>query len=48
MGIILNLSNNRNKSLIKAEIIINVDFPEEIINKYNIYNNAIVVNILMK
>ena len=46
MGIILNLSNNKNKSLIKAEIIINVDFPEEIINKYNIYNNAIVVNIL--
>ena len=44
-GIMLNISNNRRKSLLKSEIIINMDFPEELINKYKIYDNAIIVNI---
>ena len=46
MGIVLNISNNKNKSLLNVKLIINIDFPEEIINKYDIYNNAIIVNIL--
>ena len=46
LGIILNITNNKNKSLSNAKIIINIDFPEEIINKYEINRNAIIVNIL--
>lgn len=47
-GIMLNISNNKKVSLSKAEIIINIDFPEEIINKYRIYDKAIILNILEK
>lgn len=45
LGIILNITNNKNKSLSNAKLIINIDFPEEIINKYQINSNAIIVNI---
>lgn len=45
LGIILNITNNKNKSLSNAKLIINIDFPEEIINKYEINSNAIIVNI---
>ena len=45
LGVILNITNNKNKSLSNANLIINIDFPEEIINKYEINNNAIIVNI---
>lgn len=41
----LNISNNRKKSLLKSQIIINMDFPEELINKYKIFDNAIIINI---
>ena len=41
----LNITNNKKKSLLKSEIIINLDFVEENINKYKIYNNAIIINI---
>ena len=41
----LNISNNKRKSLLKSEIIINIDFTEESINKYKIFDNAIIVNI---
>ncbi len=44
-GIMLNVSNNKRKSLLKSEVIINIDFPEELINKYAIYNKAIILNI---
>ncbi len=44
-GIMLNISNNKRKSLLKAEIIINMDFPQELINKYRIYDNSIILNI---
>ena len=45
LGIILNITNNKNKSLANAGLIINIGFPEEIINKYEINSNAIIVNI---
>lgn len=45
LGVILNITNNKRKSLSNANIIINIDFPEEIINKYEINSNAIIVNI---
>lgn len=44
-GVMLNVSNNKSKSLLKSEIIINIDFPEELINKYKIYDKAIILNI---
>lgn len=45
-GIMLNISNNKRRSILKSEIIINIDFPEELINKYKIYDKAIIVNML--
>lgn len=45
LGVILNITNNKSKSLSNANIIINIDFPDEIINKYEINSNAIIVNI---
>lgn len=33
-GIILNINNNYKKSLIKSDIILNFDFPENELNKY--------------
>lgn len=44
-GIMITLTNNKRKSLIKAELILNFDFVEEVLNKYNIYENAIIINI---
>lgn len=44
----LNVSNNKKTSLLKAKVIINVDFTKELLNQYNIYDKAIVVNILEK
>ena len=45
LGVILNITKNKSKSLSNANLIINIDFPEEIINKYEINSNAIIVNI---
>lgn len=44
-GIMLNVSNNKRKSLLKSEIIINMDFPSELINKYRIFDKSIILNI---
>ena len=44
-GIMITVGNNKKKGLSKAKIILNVDFPSELINQYNIYENAIIVNI---
>lgn len=44
-GIYLTVINNKKKSLSKAKIIINFDFPKELINQYNIYEKAIIINI---
>lgn len=44
-GILITVANNKKKSLLKSEIILNIDFPNELINKYNIYDNAIIINI---
>jgi len=44
-GIMLNISNNKRKSLLKSEVILNIDFPEEVINKYKIYDNSILINL---
>ncbi len=44
-GIPINISNNKRKSLSKTDIIINIDFPNELINKFNINTKAIIINI---
>lgn len=44
-GIMIIVTNNKKKSLLKSNIILNIDFPKELLNKYNIYENAIIINI---
>ena len=44
-GVVVTIVNNKKKSLTKSQIILNVDFPTELINKYNIYEKAIIVNL---
>lgn len=43
-GIIITITNNRKKGIIKSDIILNIDIPKEIINLYNIKDEAIIVN----
>jgi len=45
MGILIRLSNNRKKDLLNSNIIINIDFNEELINKYYLNVKAIILNI---
>ena len=44
-GIVITISNNKKKSLKRANIILNIDFNEEELNKYNIPDEAIIINI---
>lgn len=44
-GIILNISSNYKKSLIKSDIIFNIDFLEEELNKYVLPKKACIINI---
>lgn len=44
-GISLNIGNNYKKSLLNSNIIINIDFPEEEFNKYNIPKYSCIINI---
>ena len=44
-GIIIKISNNYKTALSKTNIIINMDFPEEVINKYSIPNKCIIINL---
>jgi len=43
-GIILNITNNRKKGLTKSDIILNVDFPKESLNEFNIFDKSIIIN----
>lgn len=45
MGIVITLSNNKRKSLSREEMIINFDFPEELIKTYRINRTAIIINV---
>ena len=47
-GIIITISNNRKKSLAKSKIIINYDFVSESINKFNLYEEAVIINVKEK
>lgn len=43
-GTIIMVMNNKKKSLAKAKIIINIDFPQELINQYIIYEEAVIID----
>lgn len=45
-GINIIIANNKRRSINKAEYIINIDFVEEDLKKYNIYRKAIIFNII--
>ena len=44
-GILIVISNNHKKSLLRTQIIFNIDFSKEILNKYRINENAIILNL---
>ena len=43
-GIFIHVGNNKRKILSKTNIILNLDFPTELINKYNICQKATIIN----
>lgn len=44
-GIIITITNNKKKSLMKSNIIVNVDFSKELLNKYKVNENANIINL---
>lgn len=44
-GTLIVISNNQKKSLLKPKIILNFDFNKEVLNKYRINENAIIINL---
>lgn len=43
-GILISITNNQKKSLLRSQIILNIDFNKETLNKYNINENAVILN----
>ena len=43
-GIVITITNNKKRSLSKSDIVLNIDFPTELVNKFIIKDNAIIVN----
>lgn len=43
-GIFISVGNNKRKVLSKTNMILNLDFPTELINKYQIHNEATIIN----
>ena len=44
-GILIVISNNQKKSLLKPQMILNMDFNKEVLNKYRINESAIILNL---
>lgn len=44
-GIMIRITNNYKQALINSRIILNMDFPEELLSKYNIFRKAILINL---
>ena len=44
-GIMITITNNRRKSLSKANLILNIDFPKELLNQFTIFDNATIINL---
>ena len=47
-GIMITVGNNKRKGLSKSHIILNVDFSSKALHEYNIFENAIIVNLREK
>lgn len=45
LGILIKLSNNLKTNLKGTDVIVNIDFPEELINQLNIPSNVIIINL---
>lgn len=45
MGILVRITNNTKKALLKTDVILNMDFPEELVNRYVLPKKGILVNI---
>lgn len=43
-GVVLTVTNNKRKSLLKSDILLNIDFPEELLNKYSIKETALIIS----
>ena len=44
-GIIITLTNNKKKAIVRSNIIVNVDFTEELINRYVLKDDGIIINL---
>ena len=44
-GIMITIGNNKKKGLSKSNIILNIDFSSKMLSEYNIYEEAIIVNV---
>lgn len=44
-GIMIMVSNNKRKSLLKSDVVINIDFVEENLKEYKLNNNCAIINI---
>lgn len=44
-GVLIKISNNKRKDLLRSDIIVNIDFSEEKINKYIINREAVIINV---
>lgn len=44
-GILIVVSNNQRKSLLRSKIILNIDFNKEVLNKYKINENVVIINL---
>ena len=44
-GILIVISNNQKKSLLKPKIILNIDFNKQLLNKYKINEDAVIINL---
>ena len=45
LGIMIKISNNKKKDLLMSKIVLNVDFPQELINGYKLPTKCIIVNL---
>lgn len=46
-GIAITITNNKRKSLLKSKIVVNVDFPNDVFNKYRLNEDSIIISIKM-
>ena len=44
-GVLIVISNNQKKSLLRPRIILNLDFNKEVLNRYKINEKAIIINL---